>query len=374
MKKSFILIAAAFAAFALTTVSCNKDNSTPVVMNPDEGAIAVTIGGEASTKAVAIAVEKQLSELTFFVFDKSGGSADGRLDIVKQATAAEIETFNTNDYSGNWTIEKVKVGKKTVVAVANFPYARIASIKTLNDLKLIAVDLGDNSRTATAGKFVMYGETEVTVTAGTAATPSITLNRLVARVILHEFENKLPAIYGSVTVKSVYLANVVGNQNLGGTAVPAADKWLNKLGCKGSSYTAATVIGNGDVTAEVPEMTFRASNAACALNATAQPDASVYGFKNMSSTAPNKLSEGFNEGGAKSMFYVIVTIDGTDYWYPIELNGLEANYDYSVKLTVIGLGNRPDDSEFGKKISKENAIVSITVSDWANGTPVSEII
>lgn len=372
MKKIFTITLVAASVLAL--VSCKKDNPVPAVINSDEGAIAVTIGGEASTKAVAIAVEKQLSELTFFVFDKSGGSADGRLDIVKQATAAEIETFNTNDYSGNWTIEKVKVGKKTVVAVANFPYARIASIKTLNDLKLIAVDLGDNSRIATAGKFVMYGETEVTVTAGTAATPSITLNRLVARVILHEFENKLPAIYGSVTVKSVYLANVVGNQNLGGTAVPAADKWLNKLGCKGSTYTAATVIGNGDVTAEVPEMTFRASNAACALNTTAQPDASAYGFKNTSAVAPNKLSEGFNEGGAKSMFYVIVTIDGTDYWYPIELNGLEANYDYSVKLTVIGLGNRPDDEEFGKKISKENAIVSITVSDWANGTPVSEII
>lgn len=372
MKKIFTITLVAASVLAL--VSCKKDNPVPVVMNPDEGAIAVTIGGEASTKAVAIAVEKQLSELTFFVFDKSGGSADGRLDIVKQATAAEIETFNTNDYSGNWTIERVKVGKKTVVAVANFPYARIASVKTLNDLKLIAVDLGDNSRTATAGKFVMSGETEVTVTENVTATPSITLNRLVARVILSEFTNKLPAIYGSVTVKSVYLANVVGNQNLGGTAVPAADKWLNKLGCKGSTYAAATVIGNGDVTAEVPEMTFRASNAACALNATAQPDASVYGFKNMSSTAPNKLSEGFNEGGAKSMFYVIVTIDGTDYWYPIELNGLEANYDYSVKLTVVGLGNRPDDSEFGKKISKENAIVSITVSDWANGGNIFDTI
>lgn len=372
MKKIFTITLVAASVLAL--VSCKKDNPVPAVMNPDEGSLVVNVGGEASTKAVALAVEKNLSELTFFVFDKSGGSADGKLDIVKQATAAEIEAFNTNSYSGNWVIEKVKVGKKTVAAVANFPYARIASIKTLNDLKTVAVDLGDNSRTATAGKFVMYGETEVTVTSGAAATPSITLNRLVARVILHEFENKLPAIYGSVTVKSVVLANVVSNQNIGGTAPAAADKWINKLCCNGSTCSAATVIGNGSVTAQVPEMTFRASNAACALNATAQPDASVYGFKNMSSTAPNKLSEGFNEGGAKSMFYVIVTIDGTDYWYPVELSGLEANYDYSVKLTVIGLGNRPDDAEFGKPIAKENATATVTVSDWTSGSPVSVTI
>ena len=367
MKKHSIILTAAAAALAL--ISCNKEVPQAVNLGPDEANITISVNGEPVTKATASAAEKKLNSLTFFVFDHSGGSADGNLDIVKQATAAELETWNATN-SGSWVIEKVKTGTKTIVAVGNLAYGRIASIMTIADLRAIAIKLEDNARDS----FVMYKEVDVNVVEGTDPQPSITLDRFVARVTLASFTNSLPAVYGACTLKSIVLANVVGNTNLSNTA--AVSTWYNKLCCNGTP-APATVIGNGSVAAEVPAMTFETIGTSCAQGDANKlaPGKSVYGFHNSSEVEPNALASGWNNNGSYSMFYVIATIAGTDYWYPIPLKQkLEENTDYAVNLTIVGLGQRPDDSDFGKPISKQDMTATVTVSNWATGANYIETL
>lgn len=366
MKKYSFIIAAAAAVLALA--SCNKETPQSVVLGPDEGNITISVTGEPATKATASAAEKKLNSLTFLVFDHSGGTADGNLDIVKQATAAELETWNATN-SGSWVIQKVKTGLKTVVAVGNLAYDHIASIMTLADLRAIAIKLEDNARDS----FVMYKEVEANVIAGSDPQPSITLDRFVARVTLDGFTNNLPAVYGACTLKSIVLANVVGNTNPSNTA--AVSTWYNKLCCNGTP-APATVIGNGTVAAEVPTMTFETIGTSCPQGGEGlAPGKSVYGLLNSSETEPNLLASGWNTGGTYSVLYVIVTISGSDYWYPVPLKQkLEPNTDYSVRLTIVGLGQRPDDPGFGKPVSKEDATATVTVSDWTTGAEYTETI
>ena len=355
MKTKFILLSAACAALA----ACNKD--LPDVQLPveqGEGQIAFTIAGEepVMTKAVsayttAQTYESQVNKVQVFVF-----GSDGAINYYQNLGSNKSGTISTT------------AGAKTVWAVVNGP--DLSSIGTLSALQATAVDLAANSTTAATG-FVMAGSASVTVTAGSSANCGITVSRLVSRVALQSIVNKLPASYGAITIDRVFLCNVVGNQNLAGSA--AVSTWYNKDGrADESTRNTAHIIDGSTYKASCEALTFKSVGSSVSNGATLTPSTPYlfYSYPNSSTTAPSGFQATFS--AKRTVLTVVATVAGTKYYYPVVLDDatLDRNKTYTVGLTITGLGS--DDPD--KPVSKGSIAASITVSGWTAGANYDETI
>ena len=345
----------------LALAACNK---TPVDVNSMEGTastgyLQMTFPDGIETKAAATSGEKKISTLLIAVFDQSG-----KLETLHECTADEIAAASEG------IVMNVRTGTKTVWAIANVDPAKLSSASTLDAYGKAEVLL---SETGDSG-FAMKGEaSQLAVKSDVTTAASITLRRFASRVSLVKVNNALPASYGKLTVKSAYLANVVCNDNIAQDA--QATLWCNPLGHNGTPLTAANVIGNGSTVAENPGLTF------CTVGTDVQNGASadftgkyVYGFRNASAANPVARSQGFPKNGCKSVLYVIATIGGTDYWYPVLIDTMASNYSSNVELTITMPGQRPDDEDFGTLVTKGKLDATVTVSDWFDGSSYKETI
>ena len=356
MKTKFISIIAACAALA----ACNKEplDVTPKVEPQGEGTITFSIDAEQApvTKAVsayttAQTYESQVNKVQVFVF-----GADGAINFYQDLGNKTSGSISTT------------AGAKTVWAVVNGP--NLSSIGTLSALQATAVDLSANSTTASTG-FVMAGSASVTVTAGASANCGITVSRLVSRVALQSIVNKLPASYGAITIDRVFLSNVVGNQNMAGSA--AAATWSNKDGrADESTRNAAHIIDGSTYKASCEALTYKGVSQSIANGSSHTPSTPYlfYSFPNSSTTAPNGFQATF--AAKRSVLTVVATIASTKYYYPVVLDDatLDRNKTYTVGLTITGLGS--DDPD--KPVSKGSISASITVSGWTAGANYDETI
>ena len=358
MKKILII---SFAVLCIT--GCNKtsgDFPEGGFSADAPGILNLTLPELAATKAVATDDEKKLNSLYIAVFN-----SEGKLEISHDCSGTEISDIGTNGVTLN-----VKTGTKDVWAVANVAVSKFVSVNDIASFKAIEVLLSD----ASASSFAMEGSAlGISVTAGKTSKASILLSRFAARVSLVKVSNSLPSSYGSLTVKSAYLANVVCNDNIGQTV--KASSWCNRLGHSGTNLTEANVIGNGSTKAENASVTFRTiGNAVSNSGSVSLTGKSVYGFRNASTANPVARGNGFPVNGCRSVLYVIATIGGVDYWYPVGLGELKSNCSYNVSLTITMPGQRPGDDDFGSLITKGVLAASVTVTDWTDGSEYSETI
>ena len=214
----------------------------------------------------------------------------------------------------------------------------------------------------------MTASATATVASGAGGSATLALNRQVARVALGSVTNHLPAPYGTVRVLRTFLCNVVGNQNVAGTA--AASVWYNRNAT--SDNVAGHVIGTTGHTAQEASLTYAELNEDVALDAT-------HGFTTKFFSAfPNALTNPNNGHTATfaptaTVMMVVVQIKGVPYYYPVALIGtLERNKDYKIDLTLISLGNT-EDQPFNK-IEKANLAATVQVSDWVSGATYTESI
>ncbi|MCQ2187729.1 MAG: fimbrial protein [Bacteroidales bacterium] len=358
MKKILIICAA-----ALCMAGCSKTSGTFPDGGPSgetPGIINLTLPELAATKAAATDDEKKLNSLYIAVFN-----SEGKLEISHECTGAEISDIGTTGVTLN-----VRTGTKDVWAVANVAASKFASVSDIASFKAIEVLLSD----ATSTSFAMEGSASgISVIADKTSQASIQLSRFAAKVSLVKVSNSLPSSYGALTVKSAYLANVVCNDNLGQTA--KASSWCNRLGHNGTNLTEANVIGNGSTKAENAAVTFctigsQVTNAGSA----SLTGKSVYGFRNASTADPVARGNGFPANGCRSVLYVIATIGGVDYWYPVGLGELKSNNSYNVSLTITMPGQRPGDDDFGSLITKGALSATVVVKDWTDGSEYSETI
>lgn len=345
MRKLQILICAVLA------FACTREPAPS-----DEGRLTVDLGGLAPTKAIigATAAEMQVNSLTLYVFD-----ANGMLDLSHSCTTEEI--------NAKQAVMEVKTGSKTVYALANFrgdPLAAANAKTTITELEQVPLLLGDNLQDG----LLMTASATATVASGAGGSATLALNRQVARVALGSVTNHLPAPYGTVRVLRAFLCNVVGNQNVAGTA--AASVWYNRNAT--SDNVAGHVIGTTGHTAQEASLTYAELNEDVALDAT-------HGFTNKFFYAfPNALTNPNNGHTATfaptaTVMMVVVQIKGVPYYYPVALIGtLERNKDYKIDLTLIGLGNT-EDQPFNK-IEKANLAATVQVSDWVSGATYTESI
>ncbi len=357
MKKNFI-----YAAFSLAVIlaaaSCQQVIDTPSAQL-EQGSISIDIAPSRDlgvTKAVTAyttlqTYESQVNKVQIFVFD-----ASGRINIYKNLGTSLSGTVSTT------------AGAKTVWAVVNGP--DLSSVATQDALKATVLDLSANSTTAATG-FVMAGSGSCTVAGGSSVPCSFSVSRLCARVALVSVTNNLPASYGSITFDRVFLSNVVGNQNLAGTA--AASTWYNKQGRKDEATQVTDHIIDGSTyVASCPALTFRTVGQAVAAGATHTPAIPYlfYTYPNSATAAPSGFSASFS--AQRTVLTVVATISGTRYYYPVVLDDalVERNKCYTVGLTITGLGSTDPNTP----VSKGSINVSLTVAGWTAGATYDEVI
>ena len=351
MRKLFFFVA--LAAFAL--VACNKE---PV--SGEDSVLTISWEAAGATKAAPEGNEGTINTLWIYVFDHNG-----RLDISHECNASEIAAKSASF--------SVKTGNKTVYAVCNLLGEHLAaanSCTTLAGLEAVVVSLSDN----TLSNFVMVGHNTKNHQTSTAGEPvALPLRHPVSKVRLGTVSNSLPGPYGAMTVKQVFLCNVVGNQNLAFSASPS--EWLNKSGTDGDGSAKGATIGQGGHAAACAALTSHLSlSQSVALNGSYTFNRLMYAMPNANDGDINGYNTVFTPTATVMM--VVVTIQGVDYYYPISLRSvgaLAANTEYTVNLTVKGLGNTLEDGPFNK-IVKETLTASISVADWVNTTPYTETI
>lgn len=344
MKKILLSIAIASAALS----ACNK---TP--MPQVDSRLEVNLDDGPSTKATTpTAGESAISNLHILVFD-----AAGDLDIYYKCTSADI--------SARKATITVKTGAKHVWAVANIADSKVNAVTTVSALKAVTTDLSDNS----TGALVMVGDADATV-AASGASAAITLKRLVARVSLNKITCSIPSAYGSLTVNRVFLANVVGNMNLGGDASPST--WYNREGVKDESpLVESHIIDGGTYAASCPSLTYANVGDAIAVGGSKSwSNKLLYCYRNLSTAAPASFSTSFS--AQRTVLVVAATIGGKLYYYPVILDSstIAANTEYGVSLTITGLGsNHPS-----RPVEKGALTATVSVSNWDTGSAYTETI
>lgn len=340
-----------FLLYLVLAVACTREPSPAA-----GGSLTVDLSGIAATKSIigATAAEMRVNSLMLYVYD-----ANGMLDLAHSCSTEEI--------NAKQAVMEVKTGSKTVYALANFqgdPLAAANATATSTELGQVPFLLGDN---LTDG-LLMTASAGATVASGSGGSVTLQLSRPVARVALGSVTNKLPAPYGSVRVLRAFLCNVVGNQNVAGTA--SASVWYNRNAT--SDNVAGHVIGTGGYMAQEASLTYTELNEDVALNtAHSFSNKFFYAFPNALTNPNNGFNSAFSP--TATVLMVVVQVKNVPYYYPVPLIGaLESNKDYKVDLTLIGLGNT-EDQPFNK-IEKANLAASVQVSDWTSGATYTESI
>ena len=351
MKKTLFIM----AAIAAMACSCDKNSDCEPCQEAQTKAtlnVSLDFEDEPQTRATSYVTaqtyETKVNDVQVLVFD-STGALNAYVDADTKTSGISISTT---------------AGSKTVWAVVNGP--NLSSITTLSALQSTAVDLGANSTTETTG-FVMAGSTTCTV-GSSAATASVAVKRLVARVALQKINNSLPASYGALTVNNVTLINVVGNQNLAGSA--SISTWYNKMGRKKDATATGQIIDGSTYVAEIPTLTFKSVGTSVANGGSLTPTTPYlfYCYPNSTSTDATGWSSSFT--ARKTRLVVAATIGGTKYYYPVVIDTPARNTAYTVELTITGLGSTDPD----KPVQKGSITASVTVEGWASGAVYNETI
>ena len=351
MKKTFFIM----AAIAAMACSCDKNSDCEPCQEAETKAtlnVSLDFEDEPQTRATSYVTaqtyETKVNDVQVLVFD-STGALNAYVDADTKTSGISISTT---------------AGSKTVWAVVNGP--NLSSITTLSALQSTAVDLGANSTTETTG-FVMAGSTTCTV-GSSAATASVAVKRLVARVALQKINNSLPGSYGALTVNNVTLINVAGNQNIAGSA--SVSTWYNKMGRKDGATATGQIIDGSTYVASHPTLTFKSVGTSVANGGSLAPTTPYlfYTYPNPTTSDVTGWSSTFT--ARKTRLVVAATIGGTKYYYPVVIDTPARNTAYTVELTITGLGSTDPD----KPVQKGSITASVTVEGWASGAVYNETI
>lgn len=317
MKKIFFT-AAVLAVISGT--SCTKDENVAPAQVGEVGKATLQVSVPVdATKATTTPSEDAVSSLQVFVFR----TEDGTLDAYQ---SAENTTLTVN----------CTTGEKDIVALVNAP--DMTEITTLTGLKTAVSNLSDNE----INKFVMYGiDEKVNVTEGNSY-ETITVSRLVARIGISKITNdfSLPQYQQmDFLITGIYLVNAVGDVQYDGTSSPSV--WYNKGG------------NCGDLTDLLYD---ECDN--CNLDYGESYTTWHYFY-----CYPNP-TEAESDAASFTRLVVETTLDGTTWYYPVNIEGIESNHAYDIELTITRLGSSSAD----EAISMADAEFTISVTDWTEET------
>ena len=340
MKKYLSIIAG--AALVLAAASCNKLAQSENVANLPVGEyhkVTLNVGSDdALTRASETTVvtgEAAVNSVQVWAFDGS------TLAAFAKASADKVTMSLRKDKS------------YTLYAVANCS-DDLSGLTTAAAIQAKTIDLKDESRTG----FRMYGSGSLAA-GSTSATVSV--KRVVARIRLKSVTCTNSTL-GTMTVKSAFISNVVGNQNLEGTA--SASTWYNKMGRNSTTQT---------------DYVTTAKAGAAAMTAADAPTLPYpfYCYANSSSVTPAGWSSA-TYAGQHTMLVIAATFgsSSTVYYYPIDINkaiggAIQQNYTYDVTATITNYGST---DEPNKEIETGSMTISVSAAAWTAGAEVNKTI
>ena len=340
MKKYLSFIAG--AVLLLAAASCSKfsqEENAVQLPGMEYHEVTLNVGtGDALTRATsASSGEKAVNNVQVFAFDS------GTLAAYASASTSSVTMTLRSDKA------------YTIYAVANCSTS-LKSLTTVSAIQSTAIDLADEGRS----NFLMYGSG--TLTAGSSSC-TVTVKRIVARINLASVSQSsaFQATAGTMKIKNVFLSNVVGNQNLAGTA--SASTWYNKMGRYDGTQSHFVTTS----TAGAPDMT--------AADAPSLPYP-FYCYPNSSSNVPAGWSTSYS--GQHTMLVIACTFGSgsTVYYYPIDINkqiggSILQNTTYEVNATISNYGST---DEPNKEITSGSATISVTAADWDTGATINKTI
>ena len=351
MKKALSIWAATALAGAFLA-SCKKADVSPFEGDSPTGTIAIEITGEGGfTKAVDTSSggnEAVVNSVQLLVFN-GDGSLERYLDL------GATTSVNT----------EVTVGPKHIWAILNGPDA--SSILTEGELAELDIALG--SYNSTSSDFVMAGTGSCVVNEGQRSECSITASRFVSRISLVKVENQLSAAFGSITLESVWLSNVVGNQKISGTA--AHSVWYNRMGrADETPAVAGHIIDGTTYTPSCGDLTFASLSGLqpIAKGASYTGAKRLYCYPNTTANDVTGFSTSFSPRFTRMI--VAARIRGALYYYPVVVEQPGRNKAYEVSLTIVGLGSTDPDTP----VEKGSIVVTVDVSAWGSGVSINENI
>ena len=351
MKKIASLLTLALLG-AVLSVSCSKMPDTASSQPATEQAtLTVSLSGidaDIATRASSTAEnsgDKTASSTQIFIFDSSG-------NMLRKLNAA-----------GSVTLSKGMV--YTVSAVINGPDVT-GSLSTIENS---VADLASNP-------FVMYGKTTADLSSAASASATVAVSSLASRVRLTTVTNGLPGAFGTLTLKRVYLCNVVAQNKLDGTSVTA---WYNQYGRKAlaTRITANSLTGAVDSSTPAAASTFKSYDDQAVANAASYTaNAFFYCFPNALKTEFSSSVAASTEWSPQSTWITVCgSVGGTIYYWTTSIgaklaSGLARNYSYDVALTINNLGT----ADPGTPVTPGSASISVSVTPWQAGSEISETI
>ena len=303
---------------AVAVASCSEKNVDLVQYEEKEELVTFSVSVPlADTKSVGLPDERNINTLQVFVFNRYG-------------------VYETYSYSSNNTVTLTcTAGEKRIVAMVNANTEE--DVIDYDDLAARSLYLRDTGK----GDLVMLGDSILTVTGKQPI--SIDVRHLSSKIILEsvslEFQNEhlqeLP-----FAVKSVFLTNVAGDRKYIADSTPSV--WFHQNGY--------------DKNNTLPFLYDQVSNGHIVSGG--DPYGTEHYFYCYS-----------NETNNKTRLVIEAEIDGQRYYYPIVLDKVLPNnqYSYNVVLTRLGIDS-PDGS-----LDKETYSVTVSMKDWQKNSSVVEI-
>lgn len=318
MKKSFFVLAAlACCACSKGVENYSSEKDGEVV----ELSFSVPVK---ATKASGNVTEDAIESLQVFVFGKDGQ--------VQSSGIAEENSLTLT----------CTTGEKQIAAVVNAE--ALNGVNTLEQLKAKMSDFGDN----TLGGFVMSGLKPETLSASGPVT--VPVSRLVSKVKLSSVTNSFRLSQHQAMefrLMSVFMTNAP--QQTGYFYASQSSQMIND----GVSDINDIIAASGDLLYD------ELGDIEVAMDETIEVDNFLYCYPNMKSVA------------GKPAYLVVQTRLGDGiYYYSVELPKMESNKCYNVSLTVTMPGSLTPDVP----VKKEDAVFSVSVTEWSGNVAVNETI
>lgn len=318
MKKSFFVLAAlACCACSKGVENYSSEKDGEVV----ELSFSVPVK---ATKASGNVTEDAIESLQVFVFGKDG-----------QVQSSGISEENSLKLT-------CTTGEKQIAAVVNAE--ALNGVNTLEQLKAKMSDFGDN----TLDGFVMSGLKPETLSASGSVT--VPVSRLVSKVKLSAVTNSFRLSQHQAMefrLMSVFMTNAP--QQTGYFYASQSSQMIND----GVSDINDIIAASGDLLYD------ELGDVEVAMDETIEVDNFLYCYPNMKSVA------------GKPAYLVVQTRLGDGiYYYSVELPKMESNKCYNVSLTVTMPGSLTPDVP----VKKEDAVFSVSVTEWAGNVAVNETI
>lgn len=278
--------------------------------------------------------EESIHDIQVFIYD-----AHGKYAACAKGSGASVDV---DLYDGSYT----------AVALVNAPSVESGQSHDLTTLERTRYRLEDNSE----GKLLMYGS-EAFEVSGESAGVSINVKRSVARISINKITNSIKdPLYQTKEFKvlRIFVSNVSASSDIKGTE--PVSEWYNKNGVWGDE--------SPNVKAMLEDTSLEQT---ITLEGSYNGSHHYYVYPN--STPTDSYDEIWSERYTRLI--VEASIGGETCYYNIPFGGIESNHTYTVtnlKITKKGADNPWD------KCESETFEVSVTVSDWEEGSTSEKVI